>query len=240
VRWGSEKILKMKLLLVGLPLGNIEDISLRAIRVLKEARLVICEDTRVFRKLWLKLGSLGYLTGEFTGKLEVINEYNEKEKIPDLIEEIRNYEDAILVTDAGMPTISDPGFRLMKRVLELGGKITSAPGPTALTTAMCLSGLSSDRVLFLGFLPKKNSKREKIFKAIKGFDELGLTVAIYEPARSVKKTVKEIKNYFGEVEMVIARELTKRYEEIIRGEMEKTKLKGELVLLWRLSKEKKG
>jgi 16S rRNA (cytidine1402-2'-O)-methyltransferase len=230
----------MRLLLVGLPLGNIQDISLRAIKTLQEAKLVICEDTRVFRKLWLKLESLGHLTGDFLGRLEVINDFNEKKKVPELIEAIQGFDEAVLVSDAGMPSISDPGFRLVKGVIALGGEVSSVPGPTALTTALGLSGLSSDRVLFLGFLPKKKSKREKIFKAIKAFGEIGLTVAIYEPARSVGKTVKEIQDYFGEVETVIARELTKQYEEIIRGETEGAKLRGELVLLWRLEKEKKA
>lgn len=229
----------MKLVLVGLPLGNIEDISLRAIRSLQEARLVICEDTRVFRKLWLKLVRMGHLTGEYEGRLEVINDFNEKKKTLELIEKIKTAEEAILVSDAGMPTISDPGFRLVKQVLNMGGKITSVPGPTALTTALSLSGLSADKVLFLGFLPKKKSKREKIFKAMMSFSKLGLTVAVYEPARSVKKTIKEIKDYFGEVETVVARELTKHYEEVIREDTKIDKFRGELVLLWRLEKQKK-
>jgi 16S rRNA (cytidine1402-2'-O)-methyltransferase len=235
----------MKLLLVGLPLGNIEDISLRAIESLKQAKLVICEDTRVFRKLWLKLATLGYVNGECPGKLKVINEFNEKFKIPGLIEEIKTFNEAILVTDAGMPTISDPGFRLVKQVIDMGGEVTSVPGPSALTTAICLSGLSSDKVLFLGFLPKKKSKRERYWMASKSFASLGLTLAIYEPARSVYKTLEEVLLNFGDVEVVIARELTKKYEEVIRGSasqvMEKIKVKGvkgELVLLWRLEKKK--
>lgn len=237
----------MKLRLVGLPLGNIEDISLRAIKYLQNARLVICEDTRVFRKLWLKLGSLGYLDGEFTGKLEVINDYNEKSKVPNLIGEIQGHEEAVLVSDAGMPGISDPGYRLIKEVIRMGGEVTSVPGPSAVITAACLSGLSTDRLLFLGFLPKKNSKRDRYWNAALGFANLGLTICIYEPARSVYKTMEEISLKFGEVEIVIARELTKKYEEIIRGKvsevMEKVKkkaIKGELVLLWRLEKEKKS
>ncbi len=237
----------MKLLLVGLPLGNIEDISLRAIRVLQEAKLVICEDTRVFRKLWLKLASLGHLSGEYSGKLEVVNEFNENNKVLNLVAKVANYDEAVLVSDSGMPTISDPGFKLVQQILAMDGEVTSVPGPSAVTMAMALSGLSSDRVLFLGFLPKKKSKREKYWVASKSFSALGLTLAIYEPARSVYKTLDEILANFGDVDVVIARELTKKYEEIIRGTtkevMEKIKekgVKGELVLLWRLSKEKKA
>ncbi len=236
----------MKILLVGLPLGNIEDISLRAIRVLQEAKLVICEDTRVFRKLWLKLVSLGHLTGEYSGKLEVVNEFNENSKVLNLVAQVANYKEAVLVSDSGMPTISDPGFKLVQQILAMDGEVTSVPGPSAVTMALALSGLSSDKVLFLGFLPKKKSKRERYWVASKSFSSLGLTLAIYEPARSVYKTLDEILTNFGNVDVVIARELTKKYEEIIRGTakdvMEKIKekgVKGELVLLWRLSKEKK-
>ena len=226
-------------------MGNIEDISLRAIKHLQKARLVICEDTRVFRKLWLKLGSLGYLEGEFTGKLEVINDFNEKSKIPSLMGEIQGHEEAVLVSDAGMPSISDPGYRLVKEVIKMGGEITSVPGPSAVITAVCLSGLSTDKLLFLGFLPKKKSKRDRYWEAALGFSSLGLTMCIYEPARSVYKTMEEIGLKFGEVEIVIARELTKKYEEIIRGKVsevmkkiEEKGVKGELVLLWRLEKKK--
>ena len=229
----------MKLRLVGLPLGNIEDISLRAIRVLREAKLVICEDTRVFRKLWLKLEG-----SEYIGKLEVINEFNENSKVLNLAVQIASVEEAVLVSDSGMPVFSDPGFKLVQQVLQMGGEVTSVPGPTALTTAICLSGLSSDKVLFLGFLPKKKSKREKHWNLVKSLSGLGLTVAIYEPARSALKTLEEVRNNFGKVEVVIARELTKKYEEIIRGTVEEVMkkikenvIKGELVLLWRLPKQ---
>lgn len=235
----------MKLTLVGLPLGNIEDVSLRAIRMLKDAGLVICEDTRVFRKLWLKLVSLGYLSGECSGRLEVINEFNEKNRVNDLMAKMNMVDEAILVTDAGMPTISDPGFRLVKEVIRLGGQVTSAPGPSALTTALCLSGLSSDKVLFLGFLPKKKSKRERYWEAAKAFSSLGLTLVIYEPARSVVKTLEEIQQNFGDVETVVARELTKTFEELIRGKIKDvldkirtSGVKGEVVVLWRLEKKK--
>lgn len=234
----------MKLTLVGLPLGNIEDISLRAISSLKKADLVICEDTRVFRKLWLKLVDLGFLEGEFSGKLEILNEFNEKRRAEKLAQTIGCFERSILVSDAGMPLISDPGFRLLSLIIKMGGEVVTVPGPSAITAALAISGLSSDRVLFLGFLPKKQSKKNKYWLAIKSFSELGLTVAIYESGNRVLKTIEELGKEFGEeTEMVIARELTKMHEEVIRGTAkeigEKLKaktVKGELVLLWRLAK----
>ena len=194
----------------------------------------------------MKLANMGYLTGGYQGKLEVLNDFNEKRKVDELAEKIRADQETLLLSDAGMPLISDPGFRLVKKIIEMGGEITSIPGPSAVTTAVCLSGLSADRVLFLGFLPKKKSKREKQWNSIKSFAGLGLTVAIYEPARSVLKTLEEIKGEFANVEVVIARELTKKYEEIIRGEVDgllsrlaEKPIKGEVVLLWRLRKCRK-
>src|SRR3989344_5694911 len=160
----------MKLTLVGLPLGNIEDISLRAIQILREARTVICEDTRVFYRLWQKLVNDGHLQTSFSGRLMVINDFNEAEKVAWLADQITLAGEAILVSDAGMPLISDPGYRLVKEILAREGTVEVVPGPTAATTALAVSGLSSDRVLFLGFLPKKPSKRRTGWNLVKVAD----------------------------------------------------------------------
>lgn len=227
----------MKLILVGLPLGNIEDISLRVIRTLASARLVICEDSRVFHKLWQKLMNLGYLQTSFGGELLVLNEFNEKDKVPFLIDRIIQAGEAILVSDAGMPTISDPGYRLVREILDRGGTIEVVPGPTAAMTALAVSGFSSDRVLYLGFLPKKLSKRKQNWDLVKQAE--GVTVIIYESPARVIKTLKEIEVEFGsETEVVVARELTKEYEQVLRGKISdlinqiKT-IKGEVVILFR-------
>ncbi len=145
----------MKLVIVGLPLGNIEDISLRAIRTLSEAKIVICEDTRVFYRLWQKLVNDGYLKDKFSGRLMVINDFNEAEKVEWLTDQITLAEEAVLVSDAGMPLISDPGYRLVKEIMRREGTVEVVPGPTAAMSALAASGLSADKVLFLGFLPKK-------------------------------------------------------------------------------------
>ncbi|MBI3282778.1 16S rRNA (cytidine(1402)-2'-O)-methyltransferase, partial [Candidatus Curtissbacteria bacterium] len=198
----------MKLILVGLPLGNIEDISLRAIKTLAEAKLIICEDTRVFNKLWQKLINLGHLQTSFNGELLVLNEFNEREKVSFLIDRIVQAGEAILVSDAGMPTISDPGYRLVREIFGRGGAVEAVPGPTAAMTALAISGFSSDRVLYLGFLPKKPSKRKQNWELIKQAD--GITVIIYESPARVIKTLKEIEAGFGpETPTVVARELTK-------------------------------
>lgn len=229
----------MKLTILGLPLGNIEDISLRAIKKLSEAQVVICEDTRVFNKLWMKLNSLGYLSGKYEGKLVVLNDFNEKDKGLDLAKKVADYgEEVILVSDAGMPLISDPGYRLVNALVELGAEIAIVPGPTAVMTALAASGLPTDRLFFLGFLPKKQAKREEIWNQIRALT--GVTIAIYEAPGRVKETLTELLLVFGgKTKAVVARELTKEHEEFVRGSVEEILQtdfvdKGEFVILWRL------
>ena len=206
----------MKLTIVGLPLGNIEDISLRAIQTLASAKMVICEDTRVFHKLWQKLQNLDHLAAPFSGRLMVINDFNEAEKVNWVLEQIGPEGEAILVSDAGLPLISDPGYRLVKELLSRGGTVEVVPGPTAAMTALAISGLSADKVLFFGFLPKKLSKRRANWDLVKAAD--GVTVVIYESPFRVIKTLEEIRNEFGDqTPTVIARELTKEYEQVLRG-----------------------
>ena len=229
----------MKLTLVGLPLGNIEDITLRAIKTLDQADLIICEDTRVFHKLWQKLLNTKNLSHPFTGQLRVINEFNERDRIKNLVEEIKKASNAILVSDAGMPSFSDPGFHLLNEVIAQGGELDVIPGATAATTALTLSGLSSDRVLFLGFLPKKNAKREKLWQTIKNLDT-DLTFILYESPYRVTKTLKEVQEKLGDLSCVVARELTKEHQQVMRGSitevlknLNSNNLKGEFVLLFR-------
>lgn len=230
----------MKLTLVGLPLGNIEDISLRAAKTLSESKFVICEDTRYFYKLWQKLLNIGQLKYAFDGKLFVLNDFNEAEKVGWLLEQLGTEGEAILVSDAGMPLISDPGFRLVNEILARGGKIEVVPGPTAAMTAVAISGFSADKVLFLGFLPKKQSKRKNSWDLIKQAD--GMTVVLYESPVRVAKTLSEIEAEFGvDLPVVVAREITKEYEEVIRGKMGEIrpglkKIKGEVVILFRYEK----
>lgn len=232
----------MRLILVGLPLGNIEDVSLRAIRTLSEARMVICEDTRVFHKLYQKLKNLGHIENDFQGQLRVINEFNEKEKVEGLIKEIGEKGEAVLISDAGMPTVSDPGYRLVNKLIEIGGELALVPGPTAAMSSLVLSTFSSDRVFFTGFLPKKTGKKKSVIETIKKIKGEGVTVVIYEAPYRIGKTVEYLSNELGkETRACLVRELTKEHEEVIRGslesikeETEKRKLKGEMVLLLRL------
>jgi 16S rRNA (cytidine1402-2'-O)-methyltransferase len=229
----------MRLIILGLPLGNIQDISLRAIETLKNAQIIICEDTRVFHKLWQKLLNLELLPSDYQGRLIVLNDFNERDKTTSIVENIQDQEEVVLVSDAGMPLVSDPGFRLVKEAINRNWSLTVIPGPTALTTALATSGFSGDKILFLGFLPKKTSKRFESWQLVKGCGG-GVTVVIYESPYRVKKTIIELSTVFGEeTEIVVSRELTKLHEEIIRGkagDLQKTikVIKGEVVILFRI------
>lgn len=229
----------MELTILGLPLGNIEDISLRAIKKLSEANVIICEDTRVFNKLWMKLMSIGQIKERYAGKMVVLNEFNEKDKHIELAERIVEFNDeVVLVSDAGMPLVSDPGYRLVTELIKRGVKIGVVPGPTAAMTALTISGFSADRVLYLGFLPKKQSKKDQAWVSAKLLGD-GLTVVLYESPHRVKETLEEALVILGDIPVVIARELTKKHEEVIRGKISEVLaslkvIKGEVVMLFRL------
>lgn len=225
----------MGLTIVGLPLGNIKDISLRAIETLDKATVVICEDTRVFGKLWAKLMQMELLNHKFEGKLEVVNDFNEGDKAKSMAQKIVDYgEEVLLVSDAGMPVFSDPGYKLVKELRELKQEVKVIPGPTAASTALVMSGLPSDRVLFLGFLPKKQIKRTEIWAGIKklGF---GVTLAIYEAPGRTDETIAELRGEFEGAEIVVTREISKEYEEVIENPEAEREYRGEVVILVRVA-----
>jgi 16S rRNA (cytidine1402-2'-O)-methyltransferase len=199
--------------------------------------MIVCEDTRVFHKLWQKLMNEGHLQTPFSGRLLVINDFNEAVKVSWLADQITLAEEAVLVSDAGMPLISDPGYRLVNEILSRGGRIEVVPGPTAAMSALSVSGLSADKVMFLGFLPKKAGKRNEDWRLVNMAS--GITVIIYESPYRVRQTLEEIQAEFGsETMVVIARELTKEYEQVIRGKVSEVlinlkPIKGEVVILFR-------
>ncbi len=196
------------LYVIATPIGNLEDITLRAIRVLGEADAILCEDTRVtarlLQKYEIKKPLVSYHSHSKLAKTE---------KIFALLEEGKNLA---LVSDAGTPCISDPGVLLVSQVREKFGeevKIIPIPGPSALVSALSASGLSSSEFLFLGFLPHKKG-RETLFKEIA---ETKRTVAFYESPHRILKTLASLEKFAPEKKVVIARELTKIYEEFISG-----------------------
>lgn len=216
-----------KLSVVATPIGNLEDITLRALRVLREADLIAAEDTRVTRKLLVKY--------EIKTPMTSLYEHNEKSRVPGLIAKIKAGGQVVQVSDAGTPGISDPGYRLIKACVDEGLAIEVLPGATASIAALAVSGLPSDRFLFLGFLPPKTAGRKKLL--VECAEERG-TLIMYESPHRLKKTLADIVDVLPDRPVVVARELTKVFEETIRGTaaevLEKLgakTVKGEIVLV---------
>lgn len=198
------------LYVVATPIGNLEDITLRAIRVLKEADVVACEDTRITKRLFQKYG----ITNK---QLTAYNERQSGASISKIIALIREGKSVALVSDAGTPTISDPGALLISEVRRAGGLIVSIPGANAAITALSASGFPASEFLFLGFLPHKKG-RETLFKEIAASKR---TVVFYESPHRIMRALTSLKKFLNpERKICIARELTKVYEEGILGTTE--------------------
>jgi 16S rRNA (cytidine1402-2'-O)-methyltransferase len=223
------------LYIVATPIGNLEDISLRALRILKEVDLILCEDTRITKKLLdryqIKKPLLSY------------HQHSKLQKIDYIISLLKEGKNLALVSDSGTPGVSDPGNKLVEKVIESLSdkvKIVPIPGPSALSCAASVSGFPMNKFLFLGFLPKKK-KRKEILKEIL---ESKYPVIFYESPYRILKTLKELnleaRAYNLEPEVVVCRELTKKFETIYRGklkkvieEIEKGVIKGEFVVIFR-------
>ncbi|MGB7291245.1 MAG: 16S rRNA (cytidine(1402)-2'-O)-methyltransferase [Thermodesulfobacteriota bacterium] len=227
--------MKGKLYVVSTPIGNIEDISLRAIRILKEVDLIACEDTRNTRKL------LSHY--QIKKPLTSYHEHNEKEKAKQLLRHLRAGKNIALVSDAGTPGISDPGFRLVKIAAENEIDVISVPGPSAAVAALSISGLPTSSFGFFGFPPKTNNKKEQFLKDIKDLDQ---TLIFYESSRRIVDTLSSIIEVFGDRQISVSRELTKVFEETIMGKIsdvieklrEKKELKGEFTVVVEGNKDK--
>jgi len=229
----------MKITIVGLPIGNIEDISFRALKTIQEARYLICEDTRMFNSLWSKLMQLD-MAQKFTGTVRYINDYNEAKILPRILAEICSLESIVLVSDAGMPLISDPGYKLIHRAIEMDWEIDVVPGPTAESAALAVSGLPCDRYIFVGFLPKKIGKRTTAISTLKEIgSQAKITAVIYESTLRLNKVLPEFISILGkDLPACLAVDLTKISQKIIRGSLgelndavKNKRLKGEAVLL---------
>ncbi len=194
------------LYVVATPLGNLEDVTLRALRVLKEVAVIACEDTRRTRILLSHFGIHAPVTSYF--------EHNKLRKGARLIETLEHGQSVALVTDAGTPGISDPGFLLVKQAREAGVPVVPVPGPSAVVTALSAAGVPADRFVFDGFLPVKPGRRVHRLEALR---DLEMTVVCYESPHRILAALDAIAQVFGEREIVVARELTKQFEEIVRG-----------------------
>ena len=193
------------LYIVGTPIGNLNDLSFRALNILKNVSMIACEDTRQTKKITSKF--------EFKNNLISFNKYNSFNKIPKIIEDLNSGKSVALVSDAGMPSICDPGEDLIKIARSDGIKIICIPGPCAAITALVSSGLSSSKFIFEGFLPKKNSERKKLLLRISKNDK---TTILFESPHRLKNLLFELKEFCGgERSILVTRELTKKFEEQI-------------------------
>lgn len=229
----------MNLKVVGLPIGNIEDISLRALATLKTTEFVVCEDSRMFNNLWSKLMQMN-LVERFTGRIKFVNDFNEHRVLPNLLDELDLLEEAVLVSDAGMPLISDPGYKLISEGLKRGWNVSVVPGPTAESSALAISGLPTDKYMFVGFLPKTGGKRTTMLQKIMEMQvSLKFSIVIYESPLRTTKILEEMLTIFGEEARVcIAVDLTKVSEKIFRGSLKEMvekskqmKAKGEVTIV---------
>ena len=215
------------LYLVATPIGNLEDITLRALRVLRECDVVAAEDTR----------RTGQLLKHFEISKPLLSyfQFNEAKRSEEIIGRLRRGEKVALVTDAGSPGISDPGERVVKAAIAAGFRVESVPGPCALVAALTAGGLPTDEFHFIGFLPHKSGQRRNKLESLKAFDG---TLVLYESPYRIEKLLGELNEVFPDRDVVLARELTKKFEEYLRGKptviLELTKkrsLKGEFVVM---------
>ncbi len=215
------------LYIVSTPIGNLEDITLRALKILKEVDLIAAEDTRRTKKLLNYYQIKTPLTSYF--------EHTSFKKAQSLISQLKRGKDIALVSEAGTPTISDPGYKLTKLAIENHIQVVPIPGVTALISALSASGLPTNSFIFEGFIPRKSGKRRNFFLSLKDQQR---TLILYESPRRLLSTLKDLLEVLGDRKIAIARELTKVFEEIIRGktseviELLKNKtIKGEITIL---------
>lgn len=215
-----------KLYIVATPIGNLEDISLRALRILKNVDLILCEDTRVSKKL---LGSYQIDTPTLS-----YHQHSKINKINLILDKLDNGTNLALISDAGTPGISDPGNILVEKVVAKNHLVIPIPGPSAVIAALSVSGFPSDKFLFLGFIPKKKGKQ----KFLNNIKNQTLTVVFYESVYRVEKTLQQISEIMPDCELMLAKEITKQFETFFRGtaqqvldQLQQSKIKGEFVVI---------
>jgi 16S rRNA (cytidine1402-2'-O)-methyltransferase len=214
------------LYIVGTPIGNLEDITYRAVRILEEVDFVLAEDTRQSGKLLKHYG--------IENTLKSFHSHSSDSKTLSVIEELKNGASAALISDAGTPGISDPGFKLIQAALEAGVELVPVPGPSAVVTALSVAGVPIDKFVFLGFLPVKKG-RKTLLESLK---EEKRTLVMYESVHRIVKTLENLLQELGDRQVCVGREMTKLYEEYFRGKLSeaishfsKEKPKGEFTIV---------
>jgi len=191
--------------LIATPIGNLEDLSFRALRTLEACELIAAEDTRRTRKLLTHYGVSRPLVSYY--------EHNETKRIPAILDALRGGKDVALVSDAGSPGISDPGERVVQAAIAAGLRVEPVPGPSALVAALTASGLPTEEFHFIGFLPHKSGQRRRVLERLK---DVPGTLVLYESPYRIEKLLFELKETFADRQVVLARELTKKFEELVR------------------------
>ena len=232
----DNKGLEPGLYIISLPIGNAKDITIRALEYLEKTDEIYCEDTRVTRKL--------LSIYEIKKKLNIYHDHNGEYVRPKIIKKIKGGKSIGIVSDAGTPLISDPGYKLVLYAKKEGLHVTSCPGPSAPITALTLSGLPTDSFYYLGFLPLKKKTRDKSLNEVKN---LKTSLLIFETSKKINKTLNDLLLILGNREISICREMTKKFEEIITGRiedilpiLEKRDLKGEIVIAVGAQEEQKN
>ncbi len=195
----------MTLYVVATPIGNLEDITLRAMRVLREVELIAAEDTRTTRKLLAR--------HEIRTPLISFHQHNYVRQTPRVLKALEE-GDVALVSDAGVPTVSDPGAELVRKALELGIGVTPIPGASAVTAALSASGMPAGRFTFVGFLPRRRRDRLRVLEGLAGIET---TLVVFEAPHRLRKTLEDIHSAWGDRRMAVCRELTKKFEEVFAG-----------------------
>ncbi|MEK7534352.1 MAG: 16S rRNA (cytidine(1402)-2'-O)-methyltransferase [Patescibacteria group bacterium] len=231
------------LYIVATPIGNLQDLSLRAIDILTRVKIIACEDTR-HTGLLLKYIRENKLSTQNVVEPTLLSYYeqNEFKRIPQVLNALSNGLDVALVSDAGTPTISDPGFKLVRECIKNGIRVESIPGPSSLISALVVSGLPTDKFLFLGYPLNKEGRRKKLFRSLTIIQRsIKVTYILFEAPHKLLKTLQELQEAFGNIDIVLARELTKIHEEIRREKISesiehfsKVLPKGEFVVLFHL------
>ena len=197
----------MPLYIVATPVGNLEDVTRRALDALRECDVIACEDTRVTKRLLDRHAIRAK-------RLVSYHEHNEKERAPELAELASSGKSVALVTNAGTPLVSDPGFRLVQACLEKGVEVVPIPGASSVLAALVASGMPTHRFTFLGYLPRKGGPRKRALQGVAGFDG---SIVIYEAPQRLAATLKDAADVLGDRRACLARELTKVHEEFVRG-----------------------
>lgn len=193
------------LYIVATPIGNLEDITLRALRILKEVDLIACEDTR--------RSGLLLVHYQLNKPLISFHQHSKLQKIDELIGELKSGKSIALVTDAGTPGVADPGGVLIAEAIKNKIRIEPIPGVSSITAILSVAGIAADKFLFLGYLPKKKG-RQTLFENLK---KISYPIVFFESPHRIEATLKDIQNFLGDSEIIIGRELTKKFEEILRG-----------------------